>query len=43
MTDPLERWLARQMFLDRARESARNAAEFFYGANAGHATARLHT
>ena len=40
---PLERWLARQMFLDRARESARTAAAFFYGANAGHVTARLQT
>lgn len=41
MTDPLERWIARQLFLDRARESAQNAAAFFYGANAGHVTARL--
>ena len=40
MTDPLERWLARQMFLDRARESALAAAAFFHGANAGRAVAR---
>ncbi|WP_255454227.1 hypothetical protein [Sanguibacter sp. HDW7] len=41
MTDPLERWIARQLFLDRARESALAAAAFFYGANAGRVTARL--
>lgn len=36
---PLERWLARQMFFDRARESARTAAAFFRGATAGRAVA----
>ncbi|WP_277985798.1 hypothetical protein [Sanguibacter massiliensis] len=40
MTDPIERWLARQVFLDRARESARNAQAFFRGATAGRAVAR---